>query len=362
MARSSVGPWFYKAKNVWCIEHFGKRISLKVKGIDNEAEAIRAWHRFQADGVPTLPTITQKIATVSVPVPTVEVQRATVKTIADAFTAAKLGTIQADTHYHYRCLLKRVTAKFGKDTAEELKPGDFLAWLNTVKGKSGKTFSASHRSDIAGVLMTAYRWAELEGKLIMANPLKSMKKPAGESRGSKSVITPETHRKIMKAVSPELRDLLTVLHSTGARPSEITRLQAVDVDFANGIATLVEHKTAGKTGKPRHIILPPDALAILKRRAKVQPLGALLKNPNGSDWKKDTIVQAMRRASKRAGVKVTAYDFRHTFATDCLSAGTPDAVVSALLGHTGTAMLHRHYSHLTSQTAILKAAAARVRG
>ena len=49
------------------------------------------------------------------------------------------------------------------------------------------------------------------------------------------------------------------------------------------------------------------------------------------------------------------------YATDALSKGVPDATVAALLGHSGTAMLHKHYSHLTSRIAVLKDALAKVR-
>lgn len=49
------------------------------------------------------------------------------------------------------------------------------------------------------------------------------------------------------------------------------------------------------------------------------------------------------------------------FATDALSKGVPDATVAALLGHSGTAMLHKHYSHLTSQATVLRDALSKLR-
>jgi integrase len=60
-------------------------------------------------------------------------------------------------------------------------------------------------------------------------------------------------------------------------------------------------------------------------------------------------------------VTATAYGYRHTYATSALAKGVPDATVAALLGHSSTAMLHRHYSHLTSQAKVLRNAAALVR-
>lgn len=48
------------------------------------------------------------------------------------------------------------------------------------------------------------------------------------------------------------------------------------------------------------------------------------------------------------------------FATRALAAGESDAVVAALLGHSSTAMIHKHYSHLDGQARVLKDAAERV--
>ena len=41
--------------------------------------------------------------------------------------------------------------------------------------------------------------------------------------------------------------------------------------------------------------------------------------------------------------------------------GVSDAQVAALLGHSGTAMLHKYYSHLTGQARTLREALGRVR-
>jgi integrase len=70
----------------------------------------------------------------------------------------------------------------------------------------------------------------------------------------------------------------------------------------------------------------------------------------------------MKYAREKAGVKhAVAYGYRHTFATDALANGVPDAQVAELLGHSGTAMLHKHYSHLTARSKVLQEALGKVR-
>jgi len=73
------------------------------------------------------------------------------------------------------------------------------------------------------------------------------------------------------------------------------------------------------------------------------------------------IVRRLWRINDQTGLIVTAYGVRHTFATDALSRGVPDAHVASLLGHSSTAMLHKHYSHLTERASTLKAAVERIR-
>jgi integrase len=65
--------------------------------------------------------------------------------------------------------------------------------------------------------------------------------------------------------------------------------------------------------------------------------------------------------SRKVGVRLTAVGCRHSFCTDALAAGLPETHVAALLGHSSTAMITKHYGHLSSRTQLLKDAAAKVR-
>jgi len=322
----------------------GEQVSLKVKGEKNRKAAQVAWHRLMADGPKPKPVPT--------PVPKHE---ASVKDVVDAFLLAKRGFIKSQTHYVYSCLMAHVTSAFGTVKAEGLKAAAVSRWLSTL------AVGVNTRCDIGSTMASCFKWAEAEG-IISGHPLKGLKRPSRQSRGAKAVVTPEAHAKVMEAATPELRLLLTLLHETGARPSELAKMEAHHIDFANGVAMLTDHKTAHHTGKPRLIMLTPKAVELLKAQAEANPTGALLRNARGNAWHKDAIGHAMRRACKEAGVKAIAYGYRHTFATAALVKGVPDATVAALLGHSGTAMLHKHYSHLTSQAQAMREALAVVRG
>ena len=66
-------------------------------------------------------------------------------------------------------------------------------------------------------------------------------------------------------------------------------------------------------------------------------------------------------ADERAGRHRPRRRLRHSFASDALALGVPDTQVAELLGHSGTAMLHRHYAHLAARARALRDALKRVR-
>jgi len=68
------------------------------------------------------------------------------------------------------------------------------------------------------------------------------------------------------------------------------------------------------------------------------------------------------RLSEKVGRKVCSYDFRHTWATRALKAGVPAAHVAAMLGHSSTAMVFKHYGHLGEEVELLRGHADRLSG
>jgi hypothetical protein len=216
MARKSVGPWFWQAKGGWFVWHEGRRFNLKVKGEENEPLAVKAWHRLMA-GDTASPGNNPPPPTANPPTPKPEAQPSskvelTVANVIAAFLAAKKGTIKSSTHLVYECLLAHVTDAFGATKAESLKALEISRWLSVL------AVGINTRCDIGSTLASAFKWAEVEN-IITSNPLKGLKRPSRKSRGSKSVVSEDAHKKLLETASPALCVLLTLLYETGARPS-----------------------------------------------------------------------------------------------------------------------------------------------
>jgi integrase len=223
-----------------------------------------------------------------------------------------------------------------------------------VRSMGGKPNTQRHR---LATLAQATRWAVRAG-VLAADPLAGVRLPPARSRGAEAVISEADHSRLLAHADPAFKPLLQALWLTGARPGELAGLTA---DMVAEAIRLQHHKTAHK-GQSRVLYLSPEALALFREQAAAHPSGPLFVNTRGEGWTPNAIGHAMRAACRRAGLPVRhAYGYRHSFATEALARGVPDATVAALLGHANTAMLFKHYSHLTSRADVLRQAAARVR-
>jgi len=341
MGRAIEGPWFRVSKGTWYCTLEGRMVSLKVTGERNRSDALTAWHRLMAGLSEGQPNRQPE------PIQTAPNKALSVKQLADAFLEDASARMGKACKRNYTLFLNALTVKHGSKNASAITDADIAV-------ASNPKWSQTYKAGFIGCILTVYRWAVRHERLTV-NPI-TLRKPHRESRGADVLISEATHLCLTAHAEPIMADFLTLLWLTGARPGELTGITAEMVmRMVNGVLPLTEHKMAYK-GKGRALILAPDAVAILQHRAE-GCTGRLF------PWTVSAVTSRVNRLCKRAGVKgVIAYGYRHTFATDALAAGVPDATVAALMGHCDTSMIHRHYSHLSARTGALQDALGKCRG
>jgi integrase len=153
--------------------------------------------------------------------------------------------------------------------------------------------------------------------------------------------------------SPYAVAAIKLLVFTGARLSEVLRLQWEQIDFDRGEVRLANHKTR-RTRGAKTIHLPPPALEVLARLPRIEGnphvivgdvKGAHLVNLQ-KPWR------SIRRAANLEDVRL--HDLRHAFASVAASSGMSLPIIGKMLGHSQPQTTNR-YAHLADDP--VKAAA-----
>lgn len=326
-------PWFRKGRNQWYATMNGEQVPLGVFGFENEKSALAALQALLKNAVndsgskpKSGPTVAEAIET---------------------FLAVRDGVNRPKSVKSTLWYASFLLAHFGTNSVSDLGVATVERWAS----KQG--WASSTRRNVLAILETALREAGREVKF---------RKPPSESRGAKSVIPEAIYQQCLGAARGDFRALVRFLWLTGCRQCEAIGLVAADVDLAANVCRLADHKTAAKTGKPRLVYLPAAAVEVLREQIAKHPNGPLFTGKNGLPLTQHAVVVRFIRLSARIGHHVSAHCFRHSFCSRALVAGVPEAHVAALMGHTSTAMISKHYGHLGAFADTLKAAAERANG
>jgi integrase len=135
---------------------------------------------------------------------------------------------------------------------------------------------------------------------------------------------------------------------SGARPSQLSRLEVADLQDDRGDPRLMmpsSRKGKGRKRIERRPVPVPVGLAVKLREAAEgrRPHDPLLTRGDGARWQYSDHVRRFRAAVAAAGLDVTIYALRHASIIRALLAGVPTRVVAAL-HDTSVMMLERSYS------------------
>jgi len=232
----------------------------------------------------------------------------------------------------------------------------FTAWLHD-QGYAKTTIARR----IAAV-RSWFRFLCRQGTL-PANPADGLRGPRQDKKlphflGEKALA------QLLEAPTPAtpmgIRDkaILDILYSAGLRASELTGLNAADLDLDAGLATV-----RGKGKKERLVFFGPDALASLKQwlaqrnvllTGKKSPLegkskDAVFLNKNGTRLTSRSVGRMVEKYLAQTGMdsRTSPHTLRHSFATHLLDRGADIRSVQELLGHRSLATT-QIYTHVTT--------------
>jgi integrase/recombinase XerC/integrase/recombinase XerD len=239
----------------------------------------------------------------------------------------------------YRARLKRFCEAYNSRDFTSLTPLEIDEHL----AQAGAGMSDSTRHHDAVALERLQKFA-LQNNLLEKPVFGILEKPR-VGRRDRVPTHAETEPILMEA-SPEFRLIYSALRQCGARPGELCRATIADVDRANRVITLKEHKTARKTGQVKRIPIGRKFGELLDQAIGTRTDGPVFLSPSGRAWKVGNLSRTYSRLRDQAGLPkdLVLYLARHECGTKiCREKGIEYA--RRLLGHTNITTTQR-YMHL----------------
>jgi integrase len=243
-------------------------------------------------------------------------------------------------------------AHFGQHKASLITPvmvDNFrLQMKRTVSERTGKPYSGTTINKMVTLARRIYYLGMDAGK-VTQNPF--ARRGVFKELPKGQYIPDEEFRKLSEFLPDYLKPVALTAYLTGMRRGEILSLRWEQVDLFKGLIDLSSADT--KTDEPRHIFF--GSLSELKKvfieAARSQNPGqeSVFIKPDGNRVPKWYIERLFKKACLQAEVgPYRFHDLRHTFNTNMVKAGVPEAVIMKLTGHKTLAMFTR-YTHLDKE-------------
>jgi integrase len=256
-------------------------------------------------------------------------------------------------------LRAHMPAKLGNKIVRSLTKEDLTTWRESLREKLAPASVNRTMTTLRAALNLV---AEEAGNRIANREAwkTGLKAISGAGKARNVILDEQDVRTIIGAAyrhSAEFGELIEMAAVTGARTSQLARLQGEDVqpEF-----TAIDPQTKRRKPQPR-VMMPVSRKgkgekAIARRPVPISEAlaerlkgrtGTLLKRPDGGSWETtnishyfDNVIQGINFRIKS---KVTMYALRHTSIVRQLLAGVPIRVVAAL-HDTSVAMIEKNYS------------------
>ncbi len=192
--------------------------------------------------------------------------------------------------------------------------------------------------------MRAYfRWAMREG-LVTEDPTERLARPRVRSSLPRVLEVGEAAALVENVAGGEPAHqrneaILELAYGSGLRVSELSALNAEDLDLVEGLV----HVRRGKGGKDRRVPVGPPALAALQGHLGGRRNGPVFLNPAGTRLGVRSIHTIVHRSGVKNGLAgVHPHAMRHSFATHLLKNGADIRSIQEMLGHASLSTTQRY--------------------
>lgn len=252
-------------------------------------------------------------------------------------------------NYYLKSFVKFVSG-VGFSFADQIDFGcltSFKDFLFRAETKTGLNISIKSQSNHLIEVRLLFGFLVREG-FLLTNPSKNLTVPRQERRISRNVLTRNEIDNFLNTIDTSNlygfidRTIFELLYSTGLRLGELYSLKLKNINFDDGLITVID----GKGLKDRVCVLTGISKKYLKvyveeLRQKYLNPGVVTKYlfPSIAGKKKKAndpnLNRRIKKLLQKAGIKkrVTVHGFRHSFATHLLQEGVDVRYIQRLMGH-----------------------------
>jgi integrase len=237
-----------------------------------------------------------------------------------------------------------------KELCVELEPPAIRTELQKFRHKPG------NYNLVRTYVAAAWDWGRKFGPLpaTLGNPVDEIETLPSTPRSRR--ISEAEYRAVFAAINTMMAErrndssrllALSFVIATGCRPIEAVRLRRDQVSREREEAVLSEHKTFGRTGKPKVFFLTPLVLDIFDRADALHKLRGgqsefvfpRRSNQKASNW----LAKTWNSVRKHAGLNIQLRQFRSGFINVADDAGLSLEQIAAITGHASLQTIRRHY-------------------
>lgn len=253
----------------------------------------------------------------------------------------------------YKMLINKINSYIGNIPMKKVITSDLQGIINK-EFQLGK--SKSYIDKLIMVMRQLFKRAHID-KLIVDDPAVSIIKPKMQEGSRRALTGVERNALLEVSKTNQHGRWVRCMLYMGLRPSETALIQGKDVDIDNKLLHVRGTKTRHAD---RYIPIPSHIIDDYKDFDKEDYVFANGHNKpntetNRKDWwrafKREMDIQMGAKTYRNKVVEsviakdLSMYCLRHTFGTDCQSAGVPINITRELMGHSDISITSKFYIH-----------------
>lgn len=271
--------------------------------------------------------------------------------IAEEWKKDHFDTLALNTLKSYRPAYQRAVAHFGKLYIRQIHPQDIKRFIVEFSQENGGRARKTVTTQLLIIRMICGYSVEMG--YIEYSPCDKVRIPKNLSKKYREPATPEDEKRVKDSADIWLLPYLILY--TGLRKGEALALSEEDFDFENqsihvGKSVYFEgNRPRIKTPKTAAGIRTVPLLEPLREKLPKEWSGYLFSIDGGKTPLSETQYQRLwREYSERTGVRATAHQLRHSFATMLFEWELSTKDAQDILGHSTVAMTQDIYMHITA--------------